>query len=135
MILLDANLFMYAAGAAHPNKSPSLDLLARIARGDVVAGADVEVLQEILHRYRGLGRWEDGRRVYDLARQIVSTWFPVDPSALDRARRLLDDHPALVARDALHAAVFFEVGAKGFCSFDRDFDAIPGLVRIEPSQV
>ena len=135
MILLDADVLMYAAGAEHPNKAPSLDLLARIARSELEAGADVEVLQEVLHRYRAPGRWHDGRRVYDLAREIVSIWFPIDVAALDRARRLLDDHAGLVARDALHAAVFFEVGAKALCSYDRDFDRIPGLERVEPTQV
>jgi predicted nucleic acid-binding protein len=135
VILLDANILMYAAGAAHPKKAPSLELLTRIARGEVEAGADAEVLQEVLHRYRALRRWDDGRRVYDLARQIVSTWLPIDVAVLDRARKLLDEHPALGARDALHAAVFFEVGATAFCSYDRDFETIPGLRRVEPSEV
>jgi predicted nucleic acid-binding protein len=135
VILLDANVLMYAAGAAHPNKSPSLDLLTRIARGEVEAGADVEVLQELLHRYRALGRWEDGRRVYDLARTIVPAWFPIGVATLDTARKLLDAHPSLVARDALHAAVYFEVGASALCSYDRDLGRIPGLQRVEPPQV
>lgn len=135
MILLDANVLMYAGGAEHPNRAPSLDLLARVAQGDVDAAADVEVLQELLHRYRALGRWSDGRRVYDLARRIVPIWLGIDAAVLDGARRLLDDHPALVARDALHAAVYFNVGATAFCSYDRDFDKIPGLRRVEPSSV
>lgn len=132
MILLDANILMYAAGSDHPNKAPSLALLERVARGTVEAGADVEVLQEILHRYRAIGRWADGRQVYDLARRIVPTWIAIDTDALDRARTLLDAHPGLAARDALHAAVVLEVRATAFCSYDRDFDGIPDLVRIEP---
>ncbi len=134
MILLDANILMYAAGAEHPNKAPSLALLERIARGSVDAGADVEVLQEILHRYRAMGRWQDGRRVFDLARTIVPTWHAVDLVVLERARELLDQYPALTARDALHAAVYFRVGASALCSFDRDFDSVRGLVRVEPSE-
>lgn len=135
MILLDANVLMYAAGGDHPNKSPSLHLLERIARGEVMAGADVEVLQEILHRYRANGRWSDGRRVYDLARQIVPHWLPVTLAALDEARRLLDADPSLSARDALHAGVCIEVDAAAFCSFDTDFSRIPGIRRVEPADV
>ncbi|HJN75854.1 MAG TPA: type II toxin-antitoxin system VapC family toxin [Myxococcota bacterium] len=135
MILLDANIIMYAAGAEHPNKAPSLELLERVARGHVDAGADVEVLQEILHRYRAIGRWADGKRVFDLARQIVPTWLPVDLRALDRARCLLDDDPSLSARDALHAAVYLEEQASAFCTFDRDFDRIAGLRRVEPADL
>ena len=133
MILLDANIFMYAAGEAHPNKAGSITLLERVVRGDIEAAADVEVLQEVLHRYRSIGRWADGRRVYDLARQIVSTWVSIDVATLDRARGLLEDDKSLSARDALHAAVYFEEGATAFYSFDKDFDRVPGLHRIEPT--
>ncbi len=135
MILLDANILMYAAGAEHPNKAPSLAFLERVASGTLDAGADVEVLQEVLHRYRAIGRWHDGRRVFDLARKIVPTWYPVDLSTLDRARDLLEAHTTLTARDALHAAVYFAVGAEALCTFDRDFDRIAGLRRVEPGEI
>jgi len=63
VILLDANIIMYAAGALDQHKAPSVALLERIARGEVEAALDADVLQEILHRYRALRRWNDGRRV------------------------------------------------------------------------
>ena len=66
MILPDANILMYAAGAEDPHKAPSLAMLDRVATGDVDAAIDAGVLQEILHRYRAIGRWKDGRRVYNL---------------------------------------------------------------------
>ena len=40
MILLDSNILMYAAGAAHPHKADSLALLERVARGEVEAAVD-----------------------------------------------------------------------------------------------
>lgn len=132
MILLDANIFMYAAGAEHPYKEPSAGLLLRLARGELDAAVDAEALQEILHRYRAIGRWDDGRRVYDMARRIVPAVLPITAAALDQARNLLDAHPGLSARDALHAAVALQSAARAICSYDRDFDAIAGLVRIEP---
>ena len=135
MILIDANIFMYAAGSPHPNKAPSVDLLDRVADGRVQAAADVEVLQEILHRYRAIGRWEDGRRVYDLARQVITTWLAIDVDTLDVARELMDRVTGLGARDALHAAAVLRAGAEGFCSFDRDFDYIPGVQRVEPGDL
>jgi hypothetical protein len=132
MILLDANIFMYAAGAPHPCKAPSVALLHQIARGEVVAAVDAETLQEILHRYRAMGRWSDGARVYDLARTVVPDVVPITGAVLDRARALMDASPALMARDALHAAVVLLGDFEALCSYDRDFDAIPGLVRMEP---
>jgi predicted nucleic acid-binding protein len=133
MILLDAKIFMYAAGAPHPNKVPSRDVLAKIAREELEAAVDAEVLQEILHRYRAIGRWQQGRRVYALARRIVPHVLPIDAEALDGARSILDQVPDVMARDALHASVFRLVRAEAFCSFDCDFDRIPAVTRVEPA--
>ena len=132
MILIDTNVIMYAAGAAHPHKAPSVRLLERVATGEVQATIDAEVLQEILHRYRAIGRWEDGKQVYDLTRQLFPVVVPVTAEVLDRARSLLDTDPQIMARDALHAAVVFQEQLEGVCSYDRDFDRIAGLVRNEP---
>lgn len=132
MILLDTNLFMYAAGAEHPNKAPAGRFLERVTSNEVEAAIDAETLQEILHRYRAIGRWEDGRRVYDRARILVPTVFPVTASILDAARGLLDDYPTLMARDALHAAVALEQTGGQICSFDDDFDEIRGMKRTAP---
>jgi len=132
VVLVDANILMYAAGAPHPNKAPCVRWLASVAEGLIDAVIDAETLQEVLHRYRAIGRWEDGRRVYDLARAIFPVIVPIGAPALDRARTLLDEHPGLMARDALHAAVVLEEGFDAICSYDRDFDGVPGLRRIEP---
>jgi len=132
VILVDANVIMYAAGADHPHKKPSVAFLERVARGEVEATVDAEVLQEILHRYRAIGRWEDGRRVYDLARQLFRNVVPVTAEVLDRARRILDTDRRIMARDALHAAVVMSEGLEAVCSWDPDFDRIKGLVRREP---
>lgn len=132
MILVDTNIIMYAAGAPHPNKTPSVALLEKVATGAVEATIDAEVLQEILHRYRAIGRWAEGKQVYDLTRQLFPVVLPVTAEVLDRARRLLDTDPGIMARDALHAAVVMQEHLEGICSYDRDFDRIPGLVRTEP---
>lgn len=135
MILLDSNILMYAAGAEHPHKAPSVSLLRRIADGDVDAAIDAEVLQEILHRYRAIHRWEAGRRVYDLARTLLPVVLPITAPILDHARALMDTHSECTARDALHAAVCLDAGAEALCSYDRFFDQVEGLRRVEPAGV
>lgn len=135
MILIDTNIIMYAAGAEHPHKSPSAALLERIAAGEVEATIDAEVLQEILHRYRAIGRWKDGRVVYDLARQIFPNVVPLTSLILDRAREILDTDSRIMARDALHAAVAITEGMDAVCSYDRDFDRIMGISRWDPSSI
>lgn len=134
MLLIDSNIFMYAAGADHPHKEPSVRFLARVARAELDAAVDAEVLQEILHRYRAIGRWAGGRQVYDGARRIVGFVIPVTADVVDSARRLLDGYERLTARDALHAAVVNLHGLDGIVSYDRDFDVVEGLRRSEPDR-
>lgn len=135
MILLDTNIIMYAAGAPHPCKAPSAALLDRIAHGTIDAALDAEALQEILHRYRAIRRWKDGRRVYDLARRLVVTVLPITADVTDQARAIMDDYPTLMARDALHAAVCLRAGAVAICSYDADLDVVAGLRRVEPTAI
>ena len=123
---------MYAAGAEHPHKARSVALLEAIAEGRTAAALDAETLQEIAHRYRALGRWREGRKLYDLTRTLFPAVIPVTGEVLDRARVLLDEYPKLMARDALHAAVVELHGLEGICSYDRDFDGVRGLRRVEP---
>lgn len=132
MMLVDANVLMYAAGVAHPNKQPSLAFLERVARSEIEAAVDAETLQEILHRYRAIDRWSDGRRVYDYARRIFSTVFEITADTTDVAKALMEEHPTLIARDALHAAVVQLHQLSAICSYDTDFDEIAELRRIEP---
>lgn len=132
MILVDTNVVMYAAGAEHPSKAPAVSFLERAAAGELVAMIDSEALQEILHRYRSIGRWDDGKRVYDLARKVLPLTIPIDDEVTDRARELMDQYPRLIARDAVHAAVVLTRKLEGIATFDRDFDGIRGVKRIEP---
>jgi hypothetical protein len=132
MILVDTNVIMYAAGAEHPHKRPSVALLERVAAGELEATIDAEVLQEILHRYRAIGRWDEGRLVYDLTRRLFPNVVPVTAEVVDRARTVLDGDSHIMARDALHAAVVMSGGFEALCSYDRDFERIAGLVRREP---
>ena len=132
MILVDSNVLMYAAGADHPRKRPSVDFLQRVASREIDAALDAEVLQEILHRYRALGRCREGRQLYDLVRRLFPIVVPVTEEVLDRARQLLDEYGDLMARDALHAAVVEMHSFRALCSYDRDFDQVRTIRRVEP---
>lgn len=132
MKLVDSNILMYAAGATHRHKEPSLRFLEAVARGESEAAVDAEVLQEVLHRYRSIGRWDEGRMVYDRARVIFPLVIPLTGEVVDQARVLLDRYAELSARDGLHAAVAIVHGLEGIVSFDRDFDRLDEVHRFEP---
>ena len=56
MIFIDSNIPMYLVGAHHPNKTRAIEVVDRLVRGDERLVTDVEVYQEILHRYTAIRR-------------------------------------------------------------------------------
>jgi hypothetical protein len=138
--LVDSNIFMYATGREHPFKKRAAAFLEKVAEGVVEAAIDAEVLQEILHRYYALDRGTEGGMVYDTARILFPEVLAVTGEVMDAARQLMDAdlHASmdarrrLMARDALHAAVVRVYGLESITTFDRDFEAIAGLRRVEP---
>lgn len=131
-VFVDANIFMYAVGVAHPHKAPSIRVLERLAGDGVGAVSDAEVLQELLYRYWHLNMVERGAALVDYVVQAIPTILPINLQDVVVARSLLVQHPALKPRDAIHAAVMLNHGLTHLYSYDQDFDLIPGLTRLEP---
>lgn len=133
MRLIDANVFIYAAGAPHEYKAPSVRALDQARSGEIEATPDVEALQEMLHYYHRQGATELGALIVGNALVAFPTPLAITAGILDRARRLLLDHPqGLDSRDAVHAAVVLEHRLEGIISTDKGFDAIPGVTRFDP---
>lgn len=124
---------MYAAGTEHPLKAPCMAILEAIARGELTAVTDAEVLQELLHRYTALGQRERAVEVCRLLLQVVPDVLPVTREAFERALELHLQFPHLQARDSLHAAVMLQHNITRIISADRHFDGLTGLHRLDPS--
>ena len=130
MVFVDSNIPMYVAGRDHPHRDPAQRFLERARSGEIDICTSTEVLQEILYRYAALKRLDLAGSVYDLFVQICPVVLPVTLADTDRARRLVteDDRPGV--RDALHAAVMLNHDLRDIATFDRGFDAIPGIRRV-----
>jgi predicted nucleic acid-binding protein len=124
---------MYAVGVEHPLRRPCLAILEAIARGELVAMTDVEVLQEILHRYTALGQRARAVEVARLFLQVVPEVLPVTREDFLLALELHTQHVGLQARDALHAAVMQTHGIQRIISADRHFDGLADIVRLDPA--
>ncbi len=130
MIFVDSNIPMYLVGAAHPNKDRSRQLLdACIVNGDRLV-ADVEVFQEILHRYQAIGRRDAITATFDLLKSILDETFPIEMPDLDRAKEIVLGSASVSARDSLHIAVMERRGVSKILSFDSGFDHFSHLDRI-----
>ena len=73
MILIDANIFFYAAGDDEQHKGPSVEFLRAVAEDALDAAVDARILEEILQRYRRLEMPAEGRRICTLVQRSVPT--------------------------------------------------------------
>lgn len=129
MIFVDSNIPMYLVGADHPNKGRARQLLEAAIVQDQRLVTDAEVFQEILHRYVAIDRRDAIEPAFEVLLGIVDQVLPIDLADVQRARRLLGDRK-LSVRDAIHVAVILRHDVSRVLSFDRAFDAVPGLERI-----
>lgn len=131
-VFLDTNIFLYAAGQAHPQRDACVAVLRRVAAGTLEANANSEVIQEILDVLVRRGRGEDG---VALARHVAALFpdlLPVTGEDMRRACDLIERYPRLSVRDAVHAATMLGNGLKQVISVDEDFDQVREIRRVAP---
>ena len=131
-VFIDVNLLMYSAGAHHLYKEPSIQLLRRVANGQLNAVIDTEILQELLYRYWHLKILDQGIVLMNYAVQAIPTILPVAKFDLLLGATLLTQYHLIEPRDAIHAAVMLNHGITQIYSYDRHFDSITGIRRMEP---
>ena len=130
MIFVDANVPMYLVGGDHPNKTAVMGLLPILTAAGEQFVTDVEVYQEILHRYHATQRLEVVDAAFEALDYLVSSILVFERDDVLEAKDLLDSAPGLSARDAIHLAVMQREGVTRILSFDRAFDAFPALERL-----
>jgi predicted nucleic acid-binding protein len=130
VILVDSNIPMYLVGASHPHKLDAQRLLesALSARERLVT--DAEVLQEICHRYVAINRREAIQPAFDAILGVVDDVLPIARTDVEQAKDILLRYQNLSARDALHVAAMARHDITELMSFDRGFDAYPGIERL-----
>ncbi len=130
MIFVDTNIPMYLVGSPHANRTAAERKLDELIRGQERLVTDVEVQQEILHRYAAIGRRDAIQPAFDALLGIVDEVFPIEPRDVARAKGLVLERLALSARDAIHVAIMERHEVSRILTFDRGFDAVPGIRRV-----
>lgn len=119
MIFVDANVFIYAVGRAHPLRSDARAFFERALEGADPLVTSAEVLQELLHAYLPVNRLETLDAALALADARVATVWPVEREDARLARALIERHPGLGAPDLLHLACCKRRGVDRVKTFDR----------------
>lgn len=121
---------MYLVGAPHRNKDRSVAVLTQLVREGEQLITDVEVYQEILHRYTAINHLQAIDSAFESLDRIVDNIFTFGMPEIRVAKTLIDSVAGISARDALHLAVMRKVGADRILSFDEGFDRCPGIERL-----
>ena len=130
MIFVDSNIPMYLVGADHPNKHRARTIVESAISREHALVTDVEVLQEVLHRYAALRRKDAIQPAFDIVLALVDEVLPIELTHMQRAKELLLGDYGLSARDVLHLAVMEDAAITRIMTFDEGFDRYPGLDRI-----
>jgi uncharacterized protein len=132
-VLLDTNVILYALGGPHAQAEPCRRILELAGEGHLHPEAPVDIVQEILHhRNRRLGdRAQAGKDAQAAA--TLCRLHPVEPRDTHEAIGLFANSHRLSARDAIFAAIALRHGLETIVSADTDFDDIPGLQRVDPT--
>ena len=131
---IDTNVPMYAAGKVHPYKDACIQILHRVAIGELLACTDAEVHQEIFHRYWSIGLLDKALQVSADFLEVVPDVLPVTVAEIKKTAELGQEYPLLTPRDWLHLAVMLNNGITEIISADRHFDDIEGITRLDPRE-
>ena len=135
MLLLDANIPIYAEGREHIYRIPCRSILEQTKTWPHRYTIDVEALQEVLYVYSSRGELETGTGIIERLMARLPNIISITAAEITIAMRLMAETRNLSARDAIHAAVVIEHGLEGIVSADQDFDLVPGLRRYDPLEL
>lgn len=120
---------MYLVGAGHQHKTRARGLLDECFDANERLVTDVEVFQEILHRYAAIHRRDAIQPAFDALTGIIDEVFSLDMEVLEGAKQIALT-TTLSARDSLHLAVMKTHRVSRILSFDSDFDQIAAISRL-----
>jgi uncharacterized protein len=130
VILVDSNVPMYLVGALHPHKTDAQRLLERALSARERLVTDVDVLQEICHRYVAIDGREAIQPAFDAILGVVDEVLPVGLADAETAKDIVLRYASISARDAIHLAVMQGHGIRRIMSFDRGLDQYPRIERV-----
>lgn len=135
MKLLDTNIIIYAVGKPHPHKEACQRLFQNISAGNADYTVDVELLQEVLYVYSSRGEHRNALEVFDLLLQVFPNPLPIGKEEMAVARNILEQHPHLSPRDAIHLGVILNYHLEGIVTTDQSILESEVVTSFPPEQL
>lgn len=133
-VFLDTNVLVRHLTQDNAALSPrATSFLGRIERGEIRARiADTVIFETVFLLERRYGRSKLEIREALLSLLALPAIELPDKQRIGRAFELYTDSRLSFA-DAYHVALMEQLGIDEIASFDKDFDSVPGIRRVEPS--
>ena len=131
---IDTNVFVRHLAQDHPDFSAKASaFFTRIERGELMARTAETVIFEAVFSLQ-----KQYRASKEVIRDGLLPLMELPGILLQRKPQLRRAFELYVDRnmsfgDAFHVALMEQLGIKEIASFDRDFDRVPGIRRVEPS--
>ncbi len=130
-MFLDANIFIYARARGSTNAPACATLLRDITLGSQHATTSWLVVNEVVNFYVRDGQLEAALKAFDAIRGLPNLEIlPLD--ARSGAHLAYYLRAGLLTSDASHAAAMKAHQIGVLCSYDKGFDKIEGIRRVEP---
>lgn len=130
---MDTSVWLLAVGEDHVDRAVCRRLVSAADEGMAVLHSSVEAVQEFaFHRLRRTDRAVALDETMSMRAAAILHDF--DQDTLDRTLRLMAS-TTLRGRDAVHAATALRAGFDQIVTLNADFDGVPGLTSIHPTEV
>ncbi len=134
LVFVDTNVFVRHLTQDHADFSPkATSFLQKIERGEVQARtADTAIFETVFLLEKRYG--QPKAKIRDGVLSLIELPAMSLPNK-HRLRRVFEIYMDvnLSFADAYHVALMEQVGIDEIATFDRDFDRVPGIRRVEPS--
>ena len=132
---VDANVPIYAAGQPGEFKEACQGILEAAVTGQLRLASDVEVVQELTHRFWRGKRLRPGLNIARAFMAAIPLLLPVEVADIVAMTDALTSYPHLSPRDALHYAVMRRNGIHHIITADRHFASLPGIICLDPREL
>lgn len=130
---LDANVILRFLLADHPEQSPRCrELMAHIRDGQEVVVLPEVVVSDVAWTLHSFYHWSPDRICRFVQALVVLDGVQMNRKLLVLHALHLFADLRIDFSDALIAAEMLQAGREAIYSYDRDFDRVPGLDRVEP---
>ena len=130
-MFIDANVFINAKISSRDEGRASAELLKKIDSGEQNAATSPLVLNEVLYIIQKMRDLEAAERAWNSIQRINHlSILPIDRKVMTYVLGYVKS--GLEPQDAFHAATMKANGISTICTYDKGFDKIFGIKRIEP---